>query len=131
VSQGDYLTTQHHYLAAQVHEQVFVAIVLLVQRQRKRLLTQSDAILHASPHQRGVCSVSRGGSGIATGKKRDSHHSGQPQRSQNISGKRVPGGAQKRDAARSGDRPPTPVKQRPVVVIGSLIYLYFAHSRGQ
>jgi hypothetical protein len=47
-SQGNSLAVEHHHSVAQMHEQVFITIVLLVQGRQKRLLTQSDAILYGT-----------------------------------------------------------------------------------
>jgi hypothetical protein len=40
------MAAQFHQLLAQMHTQVFITIERLVQGRRRRLLTQSDAILH-------------------------------------------------------------------------------------
>ena len=40
------LPVEHHHAAAQMHEQVFITIELLVQGWQKRLWTQSAAIFH-------------------------------------------------------------------------------------
>ena len=45
-SQSNCLAVQHHHAVAQMHEQVFITIELLVQGWQKRLWTQSAAILH-------------------------------------------------------------------------------------
>jgi hypothetical protein len=46
--QSHRLTVQHHYLVAQMHKQVFITIELLVPGRRRRLHSQSDAILHGA-----------------------------------------------------------------------------------
>jgi hypothetical protein len=44
------LAVEHHHSVAQMHEQVFITIELLVQGRKGRPLTESDAILPHPPH---------------------------------------------------------------------------------
>ena len=49
-AQGKHLAVQHHEIVAQMHKYVLIAVELSVQGRQKRLLTQSEAILHALKH---------------------------------------------------------------------------------
>jgi hypothetical protein len=42
------LAVEHHHSVAQMHEQVFITIELLVQGRGNRLLAQNDAIVHSA-----------------------------------------------------------------------------------
>jgi hypothetical protein len=46
--QGNSLAVEHHHSVAQMHEQVFITIELLVQGRESRPLIESDAIVHSA-----------------------------------------------------------------------------------